>query len=385
MSSKRQRTVELGELRAAKKVKKSKFRINGKKLFLTYSQCDLDKERVLTWFHNNFPIKDYIIAQEMHKDGGRHLHVYISTEGKFNITNARRCDIDGFHPNMEGVKSASAVQRYCKKEGDFITNLKFGIEARARDIAKRGDIVGALQVIMEELPSEIKFMRQWTEGFKIVATIFGNAQGGNKYTLDQFIVPRGVSEWNRRETTLILMGPSNIGKTQLAKALFKNALLCRHIDKLKQFDRFQHDGIIFDDMSFNHWPRESVISLLDLEEDSDINVKCSMVTIPAGTPRIITTNRRCWVPYYPDWRERTEVLEPLFPCNHKALKRRVSEVEVTKVIPNEGAGAAMLEPQQKVVPTGQDILGDISMLEATYESQLPMEIVPTIEVSGVGL
>lgn len=48
--------------------------------------------------------------------------------------------------------------------------------------------------------------------------------------------------------------------------------------------------IIFDDMCFTHWPRESVIHLLDIEEETQINVKHGMVVIPAGTIRIITTN-----------------------------------------------------------------------------------------------
>lgn len=91
---------------------------------------------------------------------------------------------------------------------------------------------------------------------------------------------------------LVVQGfKSDLGKTQIAKAKFKRPLTVRHVDKLKELDTGYHDGIVFDDMSFAHWPRESVIALFDLEEDADINVKCSMVTIPAGFPRIFTTNR----------------------------------------------------------------------------------------------
>lgn len=90
---------------------------------------------------------------------------------------------------------------------------------------------------------------------------------------------------------IVISGLPDIGKTKLAKTLFKKPLFCSHTDKLKSFDPSTHDAIIFDDCSFGHWPRESVIHLFDVEEERDINVKNSMVTIPAGTPRVFTTNR----------------------------------------------------------------------------------------------
>ena len=93
---------------------------------------------------------------------------------------------------------------------------------------------------------------------------------------------------------LILKGKSNTGKTKIAKARFTKPLVVRHRDKLKAFDPCVHDGIVFDDMSFAHYPRESVLALLDMDDDADIDVKNSMVTIPAGFPRIFTTNRELY-------------------------------------------------------------------------------------------
>lgn len=98
----------------------------------------------------------------------------------------------------------------------------------------------------------------------------------------------------KKKQCIVLQGPSNIGKTKLAKARFKRALVVRHMDKLKTFDPLRHDGIVFDDMSFAHYPRESVLSLMDMDDDSDINVKNSMITIPAGHPRIFCTNRELY-------------------------------------------------------------------------------------------
>lgn len=98
-------------------------------------------------------------------------------------------------------------------------------------------------------------------------------------------------EHGQKKKCLVLTGESNTGKTKLAKAVFKNPLIVRHKDKLKQFDPVRHDGIVFDDMSFANYSRETVLALMDMDDDADINVKNSMVTIPAGTPRIFTTNR----------------------------------------------------------------------------------------------
>lgn len=113
-----------------------------------------------------------------------------------------------------------------------------------------------------------------------------------KFTKADFHIIKAAENHDFTKQVLILQGKPNEGKTQYAKTFFKKPLLVRHPDKLKSFDENTHDGIIFDDQSYGHWPRESVIHLFDVEEEADINVKNSMVTIPAGVPRIFTTNRK---------------------------------------------------------------------------------------------
>lgn len=61
------------------------------------------------------------------------------------------------------------------------------------------------------------------------------------------------------------------------------------MDDLKQLTP-THDGIVFDDMSFNHWPAEACIHLVDLAYNRSINVRYGTVMIPAELPRIFTTN-----------------------------------------------------------------------------------------------
>lgn len=48
-------------------------------------------------------IINYIIAQESHEDGGKHLHVFLELDAKMNSTNPRIFDLaagnQSFHPN----------------------------------------------------------------------------------------------------------------------------------------------------------------------------------------------------------------------------------------------------------------------------------------------
>ena len=63
------------------------------------------------------------------------------------------------------------------------------------------------------------------------------------------------------------------------------------MDRLRDYNDKDYEGIIFDDMSFKHIPREGQIHLVDTYDDRDIHCRYSPAFIPAGTPRIITSNK----------------------------------------------------------------------------------------------
>lgn len=103
-----------------------------------------------------------------------------------------------------------------------------------------------------------------------------------------------LQKWKPEEQTLILRGPTNLGKTELAKSLLKeltgkNPLFCRNLNKL----RYRDDGqpFILDDMEFSSITREAGIHITDTKQDSDIRVLFGIHTVEATTPRIFTTNR----------------------------------------------------------------------------------------------
>jgi len=66
---------------------------------------------------------------------------------------------------------------------------------------------------------------------------------------------------------------------------------CLHGEAIERLGP-DHDGIVFDDMSFDHWPPESVIHLLDMECERALHVRYGTVTIPAYTKKIFTSNKK---------------------------------------------------------------------------------------------
>jgi len=290
---------EADESSSGKKTKS--FRLNSQTLFLTYPKCKLQPEEALERLEKIVKLEVYLIAQEQHMDGTMHLHAYLRLDHKMNIKDERKFDLkkdgENYHPNIQSARSPKAVIKYVCKDGKYVTNMSQAtIDEAIRNNVKVGDLYKeAMEKAKESFEEGMKVLEH-SKTYRDLA-VHGEAIERNmrarkkqktepKYTLEQFKVN---FEWERTRT-LVLWGPTNTGKTSLAKALLPNALFVRHIDALKEYKSGHYTGIVFDDMSFKHWPREAQIHLLDTENVSQINVKHSIAIIPEGTPRIITTN-----------------------------------------------------------------------------------------------
>lgn len=131
------------------------------------------------------------------------------------------------------------------------------------------------------------------------------------------------ANWQPEKQTLVLQGCSNMGKTELAKAILKwqfpteKPLFCRNINKLK------HRGVtqpfILDDMNFSFFSRSKLIALLDVENDSDIRILYGIHTIAAGVRRIITTNE-----------EYVRIFGEVATC--AAIQRRVAFIQLDRFV-----------------------------------------------------
>lgn len=283
----------------------SRFRFNAKNVFLTYPQCDKTKDELQQFLKQLDPRPaEWAIAQEHHQDGSLHLHAVVGYPSKINIRDQRHWDFEGHHPNIGPVRNLRATCDYIRKEDpeplyggsggacSFGPRAEGGSGRKARDdgkyieLARGGDYKAALACFTERYPKE--YVLRKTQVEENLRGMAKRVRGAVSYGLETF--QEAAEGWDRTERTLFLWGPSGTGKTEYAKALLgTEVLLVRHMDQLKGLNE-EHTGIVFDDCGFHHWPRESVIHLLDLKNDSGINVKHGCVVIHAGLPRVVTHN-----------------------------------------------------------------------------------------------
>lgn len=102
------------------------FRINAKRYFLTYPQCgELTRESVRDMLVQTHGAQYYCVARESHSDGNNHIHAYGEWTGPFSSRDVRIFDVDGFHPNIQPVRSTKRVLEYILKEdSEPISNVQ---------------------------------------------------------------------------------------------------------------------------------------------------------------------------------------------------------------------------------------------------------------------
>nr|WAE42419.1 MAG: replication associated protein [Cressdnaviricota sp.] len=269
------------------------FRLNARHLFLTYPKCTLTKEHALDLIKakEKLKINEYIVASEAHEDGTPHIHIYLGLEKKVNLTSATYLDLGEFHGNYQAARKSSCVKKYVEKGKDFISNIPESTEVSCYQAARTLATEGKLEEAMSTLSATKQGSRDLTlHGTTIrreLSSLISQTRT-LKWTLETF---EWTVTWDRL-LTLLLWGPTNTGKTALAKALLPLAIMTRHIDKLKGYSPLRNTGVILDEGSFRHLHREAQICVIDVEEDTQIHVRYGIAELPAGTPRIITTNRR---------------------------------------------------------------------------------------------
>lgn len=330
-----------GPIRKKRRYEKSTpgFRLNALQLFLTYPQCSISKELMLQKLKAIYDIDKYIISQEKHEDGNLHLHCYVKLNKVINIRNDKKFDVmEGdktYHPNIQSCKAPKKVMSYVIKDKDYITNIE---ETYLKALKDNDDEVKVktLYSLAREQASEGKleeaFMTLSHQKLARDMTLYGPTIERNirglvprntevEYDIDCFDIP---FTWDKSKT-LILHGPTNTGKTSLALALLPRALFVSHMDRLKDYNSIQYEGIVFDDMSFKHIPRDGQIHLVDTAHSRDIHVRYGMAHLPKGTPRIITTNlapANCLLAIDPAIERRIQCVE-IDKCYFK--ERRVAE------------------------------------------------------------
>lgn len=288
--------TEKGKEKVNQKTKVFRLRTSG--LFLTYPQCSIQPSEALPLLQEickkkKRKIVEYVIAQEKHKDGNDHLHCFLKLDKLLDVSNQAFFDLGNHHGNYQSAKSATKVKKYCAKGGSFIadppytppeatTTWKTTIQQ-----ARAGQIHLALETL--ENGGEKSCRDLILHSTAIWMSLKSLAPVSVLPCARELTSYGTLFEWDRART-LVICGETNTGKTTLAASLLPKALFTRHLDLLANL-REGHEGIIMDDMSFKHLHDEGQIALLDVAMETQVHVRYKVAILPAGLPRIITTNR----------------------------------------------------------------------------------------------
>ena len=305
------------------------FRIRSLKFLLTYSQVspDLSKQMVYDQLlkianENKFLIKDYLIAHELHADGGSHYHVYLALNETLDVTRSSFFDIYFnslvIHGKYESIRSSKAVLDYVLKGGDYLTN----IDLKKLDIPKYDELYNICKdkgvedalIFFIETFSKSFVLKNYTKILKNLTSIkshFENLEASKvlkykqkEYDLSNFKIPLNFKEFLdsylntdlKNKITVVLMGPSGIGKTLISKAIFKSfcdsseIFIAKNKNDLKKLNIRKHKVFIMDDMDYSEFTEEEFLHLCDPSEDASLRVLYDNIAIPGGIPRIITAN-----------------------------------------------------------------------------------------------
>jgi len=253
---------------------------------------------------------DYcIVGDETGEEGTRHYQGYAIFKDYQRMSSLKEILPRAHWTKADGTPEQN--RRYCskgeqpKEEWDRLKEKgpNFGLNAQVAEfgeIPKRG---GKAEGKKNEICKMAMDSETVHEGMVILKRElpydflrFGESMERNlkRSKSETFVPTHEIASFNRvglvfERKAVLLWGPSNTGKTSYALAHFKKPLLVSHVDVLKTLSP-DNDGIVFDDMSFRHWPVEAVIHLLDYDLPRDINVRYGTVNIPKEIQKVFTHN-----------------------------------------------------------------------------------------------
>ena len=200
-----------------------------------------------------------------------------------------------------GEANRTRVHNYCTKEDPAplqhllrpLTPLPTPGDGGAAEPATFGEMLNTvtnvrtgMKRLMDEYPDE--FYRNGGRIMPMLTMRLGRTCTPT-YNITQFHLEGYGLPLPVQEKAIVLYGNSEIGKTALALAHFERPLLVTCFDDLKKIG-LDCDGLVFDDMDFTHLTAEGVIAILDMEFERSIKCRYQDAEIPAGLPRIFTTN-----------------------------------------------------------------------------------------------
>nr|WAE42541.1 MAG: replication associated protein [Cressdnaviricota sp.] len=242
-----------------------------------YTSFDIDKD--LKWLRSLDHISRMLVSTEICPKT-KELHL----QGKMTFTRAYRfTQLKKLHERAHWSASCAQEWNYPNKIDSIvvidINHKKQGTRTDLEDVVEAVKLGSSLDDLWRDFPTTmIRFHR----GIELLVEKLSQERSTSDF--------KPVWELQKDVKSLVLHGKAGTGKTEYAKQHFKNPLLISDINGLKLFKPKEHDGIIFDDMSFLHIPKEIQIHIVDYDNPRDIKILYGTIRIPKNVKKIFTTN-----------------------------------------------------------------------------------------------
>lgn len=281
----------------------TKFRLYTKKIFLTYASHleQLKIDEILGWV-KKWKVIEWLACHETGESGYEHTHLMICMDNKFQTTNCRYFDIDGLHPNVEGVKNYEASKNYIKKAGEY-----WGMIADEKE--------GYMPILVERIqkaPSLTEAMKlgRFISDASGIKAIYDARKPGEEEALREFQVakPRGwqIGLWdqllypgNDRQINWLWDAKGGSGKTYFMKMFYANHpddtivmfAISRAIDAMNLISNAIEIGkkmkYVFINLTRQLEDRGQVYTIIEQIKDGWItNNKYKCLTIPNKSPHV---------------------------------------------------------------------------------------------------
>lgn len=271
-------------------------------------------------FVTEHPLIQYLVYQlERGDNGTKHIQGYVEFKRTIKLGGVKKLFPRAHLEPRMGTRDQARA--YAMKEDTRLSGPYEHGEWKESQQGKRNDLLE----VQEKLKTGASLKRiadehfaQWVryeKSFKKYKAML--MEDKPSYASDSFNV-----ELRDLSKPLLITGEPGTGKTSFALSHFGNPLLVSQIDDLQKLED-DHDGIVFDDMSFRHWPVEAIIHLLDIEQNRSIRNRFQDAIIPKGMKRIFTHNHEDI--FFPEGISEYHII---------AVKRRFNVFKVTESLIN---------------------------------------------------
>lgn len=272
----------------------------------------------LTTLGESNEIKYMVVGKEVGEQGTPHLQCMLILTKRMRTGQVQKLLPDRV-AHLKWVYSTDfQAANYCKEDGDF---QEWGERPKEKKKNNKGDTTYASAFAATTVREGMAIVRAQRPRD---AAIHGLAIEKNLSAARApvFVPEYSLDDFNKEplllDKSILVWGPSGLGKSQYVLSHFKNPLVITHMDGLRTLSP-DHDAIVFDDMSFSHYPIETVIHLLDIDLPRDIHIRYGTAHIPAHTVKVFTHNT-----FNPFYKAESD------PEQQSAVERRLRRFNVTQ-------------------------------------------------------